>query len=62
MKTIYKHIHMLILLTMLQSQRQTSRRFVLEIIFMQGTELILSLLTSTMKLEAHFVSLHRRQD
>lgn len=53
---------MLILLTMLWPQKETSRRFVLEIIFMQGTELILSLLTSTMKLEAHFVSLHPRQD
>lgn len=29
---------------------------------MQGTELILSLLTPTMKLEARFVSLHPRQD
>lgn len=53
---------MLILLTMLRPQKETSRRFVLEIIFMQATELILSLLTSTMKLEAHFVSLHPRQD
>ena len=62
MKTMYTYIHTLILLTTLQPQKQTSRRSVLEIIFMRGTELILSLLTSTMKLEAHFVSLHPRQD
>ena len=62
MKTNYTHIHMLILLTMLQSQRQTYRRFLLEKNFMQGSEPILSLLTSTMKLEAYFVSLHPRQD
>lgn len=53
---------MLILQTMLQPQRQTSGRLVVEIIFMQGSELILSLLTSTMKLEAYLVSLYPRQD
>jgi hypothetical protein len=41
---------------------QTNSRFVLEKKCLPGTAPILSLVTSTMKLEAHFVPFHPRQD